>query len=45
MRCDAKPFPSSPVEVVSLKDLEMIPQLMAGFVQSLRKGERFKVKN
>ena len=34
----------SPVEVVSLKDLELIPQLMAGFVQSLKKGERFKVK-
>jgi putative aminopeptidase FrvX len=34
----------SPVEVVSLKDLEMIPQLMAGFVQSLKAGEQFKVK-
>lgn len=34
----------SPVEVVSLKDLEMIPQLLAGFVQSLKKGEEFKVK-
>ena len=34
----------SPVEVVSLKDLEMIPQLMAAFVSSLRKGEQFKVK-
>ena len=34
----------SPVEVVSLRDLEMIPQLMAGFVQSLKKGEQFKVK-
>ena len=34
----------SPVEVVSLKDLEMIPQLMAGFVHSLKKGELFKVK-
>ena len=34
----------SPVEVVSLKDFEMIPQLMAGFVQSLKKGEQFKVK-
>src|ERR1019366_5314097 len=34
----------SPVEVVSLKDLEMIPQLMAGFVHSLKKGEQFKVK-
>jgi len=34
----------SPVEVVSLKDLEYIPQLMAAFVQSLRAGEEFKVK-
>jgi putative aminopeptidase FrvX len=34
----------SPVEVVSLKDLELIPQLLAGFVQSLKKGEQFKVK-
>jgi len=34
----------SPVELVSLKDLELIPQLMAGFVRSVKKGERFKVK-
>ena len=34
----------SPVEVVSLKDLVLIPQLMAAFVQSLKKGEQFKVK-
>jgi putative aminopeptidase FrvX len=34
----------SPVEVVSLKDLEMIPKLMAAFVQSLKKNEQFKVK-
>lgn len=34
----------SPVEVVSLKDLELIPQLLAGFALSLRKGEQFKVK-
>ena len=34
----------SPVEVVSLKDLEQIPQLMAGFAKSLKKGEQFKVK-
>lgn len=34
----------SPVEVVSLKDLEMIPELMAAFVQSVKKGEEFKVK-
>ena len=35
----------SPVEVVSLKDLEYIPQLLAGFAGlSLKKGEEFKVK-
>jgi endoglucanase len=34
----------SPVEVVSLKDLEQIPQLLSGFVQSLKPGEQFKVK-
>jgi len=34
----------SPVEVVSLKDLEMIPELLAGFAVSLKKGEEFKVK-
>jgi len=34
----------SPVELVSLKDLEQIPQLLAGFVQSVKKGEQFKVK-
>jgi putative aminopeptidase FrvX len=34
----------SPVEVVSLKDLEMIPELLAGFGESLHKGEQFKVK-
>ena len=34
----------SPVEVVSLKDLEMIPQLLAAFAQSLKKREQFKVK-
>jgi putative aminopeptidase FrvX len=34
----------SPVEVVSLKDLELIPQLLAGFARSLKKGEEFKVK-
>ena len=32
----------SPVEMVSLKDLEKIPELLAGFVQSLKKGEQFK---
>jgi putative aminopeptidase FrvX len=34
----------SPVEVVSLKDLEMIPRLLAAFVESLKSGEQFKVK-
>ena len=34
----------SPVEVVSLKDLEMIPRLMAAFALSLKAGEQFKVK-
>jgi endoglucanase len=34
----------SPVEVVSLKDLELIPKLLAAFAASLKKGEQFKVK-
>jgi len=34
----------SPVEIVSLKDLEQIPRLMAAFAKSLKKGEQFKVK-
>jgi len=34
----------SPVEVVSLKDLELIPELLAAFAQSLKKGEQFKVR-
>jgi putative aminopeptidase FrvX len=34
----------SPVEVVSLKDLEQIPKLMAAFALSLKSGEEFKVK-
>src|SRR3974390_3397829 len=34
----------SPVEGVSLKDLEMIPEVLAGFAASLKKGEAFKVK-
>ncbi len=34
----------SPVEVVSLKDLQTIPKLMAAFAWSLKKGEQFKVK-
>jgi len=33
----------SPVELVSLKDLEKIPELMAAFALSLKKGEQFKV--
>jgi endoglucanase len=34
----------SPVEVVNLKDLQQIPELLAAFVQSLKAGEQFKVK-
>ena len=34
----------SPVEVVNLKDLEAIPQLLASFAASLKKDEQFKVK-
>ncbi len=34
----------SPVEIVSLQDLEQIPELLAGFAKSLKKGEEFKVK-
>ena len=34
----------SPVELVSLKDLEQIPKLMAAFALSLKPGEEFKVK-
>jgi putative aminopeptidase FrvX len=34
----------SPVELVSLKDLAMIPELLAGFAASVKKGEEFKVK-
>lgn len=34
----------SPVELVSLKDLEKIPELMATFAGSLKRGEEFKVK-
>jgi putative aminopeptidase FrvX len=35
---------NSPVEVVSLRDLEKIPELLAAFAHSLKAGERFKVK-
>lgn len=34
----------SPVELVSLKDLEQIPRLMRAFAKSLKKKEEFKVK-
>jgi len=34
----------SPVEVVNLRDLEQIPELMAGFARSVKSGEQFKVK-
>jgi len=34
----------SPVELVSLKDLELIPELLAAFALSVGKGEKFKVK-
>ena len=34
----------SPVELVNLKDLERIPELMAAFALSLKAGEEFKVK-
>jgi putative aminopeptidase FrvX len=34
----------SPVEVVNLKDLEQIPELLAGFALSLKTGEEFRVK-
>ncbi|MBI5383968.1 MAG: M42 family metallopeptidase [Verrucomicrobia bacterium] len=34
----------SPVELVSLKDLEQIPRLMAAFVSSLKPGEEFKLR-
>jgi putative aminopeptidase FrvX len=34
----------SPVELVSLKDLEQIPELMVAFALSLQPGEQFKVR-
>jgi len=34
----------SPVELVNLQDLAQVPQLMAAFARSLKKGEEFKVK-
>jgi endoglucanase len=34
----------SPVEVISLKDLTQIPELLAAFCRSVQPGEQFKVK-
>jgi endoglucanase len=34
----------SPVELISLKDLEAIPKLLAAFCQSVARGEPFKVR-
>jgi len=34
----------SPVELVSLQDLEQIPKLIAAFARSLKEGEEFKVR-
>jgi len=34
----------SPVEMVNLRDLAQIPELMAGFALSLKHGEQFKVR-
>jgi len=34
----------SPVEVVNLRDLSLIPELMAAFCQSVKSGEEFKVR-
>jgi endoglucanase len=34
----------SPVEMIHLKDLEKIPELLAAFARSLAKGEQFKVR-
>jgi len=34
----------SPVEVISLRDLEQIPEVLAAFALSLKPGEEFKVK-
>lgn len=33
----------SPVELISLKDLEMIPELLTAFILSIQPGEEFKV--
>jgi endoglucanase len=34
----------SPVELISLKDLEQIPELLAAFALSLQPGESFRIK-
>lgn len=34
----------SPVEMIHLQDLEVIPELMAGFCRSVKAGEQFKVE-
>jgi endoglucanase len=34
----------SPVEVASLRDLEWIPELLEGFVRSVKRGEEFRVR-
>ncbi|MFA6547309.1 MAG: hypothetical protein WCS99_23020 [Limisphaerales bacterium] len=34
----------SPVEMVDLRDLEQIPELMAGFALSIKPDEEFKVR-
>jgi endoglucanase len=34
----------SPVEVASLRDLERIPELLAAFVRSVKRGEEFRVR-
>jgi len=34
----------SPVEVINLRDLEKIPELLAAFARSVQAGEQFKVK-
>ncbi len=34
----------SPVELVSLKDLKQIPELMSAFCRSIKKGQEFKVR-
>jgi putative aminopeptidase FrvX len=34
----------SPVEMVNLKDLAKIPELLAGFARSVREDEEFRVK-